>query len=119
MMHYLNMNVSEKICLFSTLKGNFLYYDTLTILVLNMGSFSKYVNDIVSDDRLINTDIIAFTDIQIISPDSTCKIGKTLNFFKINFNNDGNKYSSLVYGCINNIAILDKFDASEVCFFSF
>ena len=118
-MHYLNMNVSEKICLFSTLKGNFLYYDALTILVLNMGSFSKYVDDIVSDDRLVNTDIMAFTNIQIISPDSTCKIGKPLNFFKINFNNDGNKHSSLVYGCINNIAILDKFDASGVCFFSF
>ena len=41
---------------------------------------------------------------------------ETLNFFNINFNNDENKFLSLVYGCI---AILDKFNANGVPIFSF
>ena len=44
---------------------------------------------------------------------------KTLFFFRINFNNDENKFPSLACGCRNTAAILDKFDANEVSIFSF
>ena len=68
-----------------------------------MRSLSKHVDDIVSDNRIINTDIIGFTEIiktdiigfaetQILPSDSTCQITETLNFLililitmKINF----------------------------------
>ena len=44
---------------------------------------------------------------------------ETLNFFKINFNNNENKFLSLDYGCRNYVAILDKFDTNGVSIFSF
>ena len=55
-----------------------------------MRSLSKHVDDIVSDKRLINNDIIGFAETQINPSNSTCKIIKTLNFFNINFNNNEN-----------------------------
>ena len=42
-----------------------------------------------------------------------------MNFSNINFNNDENKVLSLVYGCRNNVSVLDNFDANGVSIFSF
>ena len=67
----------------------------------------------------ISNGIIGFVETKIIPSDSTCKITETLNFFNFNFNNNDSKFSSLAYRCINNIAVLDKSDAKEVCLFSF
>ena len=83
------------------------------MFVHNVRSLSKYIDDIVSDDRIINNDIIdlyiilyyiqklyyiyillyilLYTETQIKPSDSTFKIMETLNFFNINFNNDENK----------------------------
>ena len=44
---------------------------------------------------------------------------ETLNFFKINFDNNENRFLSLAYGCRNNVVILDNFDANGVSIFSF
>ena len=44
---------------------------------------------------------------------------ETLTFFNINFNNDKKTFLSLANRCINDVAILDKFDANEVSIFSF
>ena len=44
---------------------------------------------------------------------------KTFNFFITNFNNSVNNFSSLTYGCRNNVAILDKLDVNGVSIFSF
>ena len=83
-----------------------------------MRSLSKHVDDIASDKRLINNDIIGFTETQINPSNSTCKIIKTLNFFNINFNNNENKFLSLAYG-YRNVVVLDKFDTNGVSIFSF
>ena len=53
-----------------------------------MGSLSKYIGDITSDDRIISNNIIGFTETQITPPDTTCKIIETLNLFNINFNSN-------------------------------
>ena len=42
-----------------------------------------------------------------------------LNFFNINFNNSEDTFLSLVYGCRNNVAVLDKFHTNGVSIFSF
>ena len=42
---------------------------------------------------------------------------ETLKFFNINVNNTENKFLSLVYGCRNDVAVLDKFDAKGVSFY--
>ena len=76
----------ETIRLFSTIKRNTLSDDTFTCLVHNVKSLSEHVDDIVSDDRIINNYIIGFTETQIIPSDSNCKITETLNFFNFNFN---------------------------------
>ena len=59
-MHYLNMNPLKQNDLFSTIKRNTIS-DTLTILVHNVRPLSKHV-DIVSDDTIMNNDIIKFTE---------------------------------------------------------
>ena len=64
----------------STISG-----DTITILVHNMRSLSKHVNDIVSDSRIMNNAIIGLTETQISLSYSTCKIVETLNLFNISF----------------------------------
>ena len=104
--------------LFSTITRNTISDDTIRVLVHNVRSLSKNVDDIVCDKRLINNDIIGFTETQINPSNSTCKIIKTLNFFNINFNNNENKFLSLAYG-YRNVVVLDKFDTNGVSIFSF
>ena len=84
-----------------------------------MRSLLKHVDDMVSDDRIINNDIIGFAETQINLSDSTCKIIETLNFFNIHFNNNQNKFLSLAYGCRNEVAVVDKFDNNGVSIFNF
>ena len=64
-----------------------------------MRSLSKHVDDIVNDNRVMNNDIIEFTETQINPSDSTCKIIETLNLFNISFNKNENKFLRLVYEC--------------------
>ena len=76
-----------------------------------MRSLSKHVDGIVTDNRVMNNEIIGSY--------STCKIIETLNLFNINFNNNKNKLLSLAYGCRNDVAVLDKFGANGISIFSF
>ena len=78
--------------IFSTIKRNNTSDDTIIVFVQNVRSLSKHINDIVSDDRITNNDIIGFRETQMNSSDSTYKIMETLNFsvlilitMKINF----------------------------------
>ena len=64
--------------LFSTIKINNIADNTITAFVHNVRSLSKHINDIVSDNRIINNDIIGFTETQINSSDSTFKIMETI-----------------------------------------
>ena len=64
-----------------------------------MRSLSKHIDDIVNDNRVMNNDIIEFTETQINPSDSTCKIIETLNLFNISFNKNENKFLRLVYEC--------------------
>ena len=105
--------------LFSTIKRNNTSDNSITVFVHNVRSLSKHINDIVCDDRIINNDIIGFTETQINPSGSTCKIMETLNFFNVNFNNDENKFLSLAYVCANDVAILDKFNTNGESIFSF
>ena len=47
--------------LFSTIKRNNASDKTITVFVRNVRSLLKHLEDIVSDDRIINNDIIGFT----------------------------------------------------------
>ena len=67
----------------------------------------------------MNNDFIEFKETQINLWDSTCKIIQGLNFFNINFNNNENEFLSLAYGCKNDVAVLDKFDANGASIFRF
>ena len=73
--------------LFSTLKRSIISDDTITILVHNVRSLSKHVNDIVSDSRIMNNDILGLISLS----DSTRRIVETLNF-----NESEDKFLSLV-----------------------
>ena len=96
--------------LFSTIKRNAISGDTVTVLVHNVRSLPKHVDNIVIYNRIINNDIIGFTKTQIQPSDSTCKIIETSNLFNINFYNIRNKLLSLTYGCRHNVAVLNVFE---------
>ena len=82
--------------LFSSVKRNAISCNTVTVLVHNVRSLPRHVDDILSDNRIINDDIIGFTETQIKPSDSTSKIIETLNDFNIKFNDNENKFLSLV-----------------------
>ena len=90
--------------LFSTVKK--CLGDKVTILVHNVRSLPRDVDDILSDNWIINNGIIWFTETQINQSDSTYKIKETSSLFNINFNNK-EKNMSLAYGSRNNLAVLN------------
>ena len=75
----------------------------IAILIHNVRSLSKDIDDIVSDDNRI----MLITEKSIILSDSTWKIIKLVNLFKIKFNNNENIFFSLAYECRNDVDILD------------
>ena len=60
----------------------------IAILIHNVRSRSKDIDDIVSDDNRI----MLITEKSIILSDSTWKIIKLVNLFKIKFNNNENSF---------------------------
>ena len=60
----------------------------IAILIHNVRSLSKDIDDIVSDDNRI----MLITEKSIILSDSTWKIIKLVNLFKIKFNNNENSF---------------------------
>lgn len=56
---------------------------------------------------------MGFTEAQIKSSDTTCKIIKTLNFFNVNFNNNENN------GYRNDVGALNRFYANRVSILSY
>ena len=73
---------------FTIKKYIYISVDTVTVFVHNVRSLPTHVDDIVSDSRIINNDIIGFTETQIKPSDCTSNITETLNFFNINFNSN-------------------------------
>ena len=68
--------------MFSTIKRNNISDNKITVFVHDARSFSKYTDDIVSDDRIINDKIIGYTETQINpSKDSTSKNNGNIEFF--------------------------------------
>ena len=78
--------------LFSTVKRNAISGDTLTVFVHNVRSLPIHVDDILSDNSIIYSDIVGFLETQIKPSDSTSKIIETFSLFNINFNNNENKF---------------------------
>ena len=81
--------------LFSTVKRNATSGDTVTVLVHNVRSLPRHVDDILSGNRVINNDIVIFTETHMKPSNPACKIIETLNLFDINFNN--NEFLSFKY----------------------
>ena len=104
---------------FSTVNRNSISGDRVTLIVHTVRSLPGHINDILSDNRIINNNIIGFTETQIKSSDSTYEIIETLNLFNINFNKNENKLLSLPYGRRNDVAVLNKFYANKVSILSF
>ena len=67
---------------FFTIKRNYISDDAVAVLVHNVISLPRLVDDILSDNRVINNDMIGFTETQIKKSDSTSKIIEAFNFFQ-------------------------------------
>ena len=96
--------------IFDTIEKVAIGEDTTTLLPLNVLSLLKYVHDVVSDNRLINNDIFCFTETHIEPHYSTNTIQSFFKNFGIYFNNNSNKFLSLVYGLHNNLELIDGED---------
>ena len=105
--------------LFYKVKRNAISDDTVTVLVHNVRSLPSHVDRMLSDNRIINNDIIGFTETQIKQSVSTSKIIEKLNSFSISFNNNENEFLSLAYECRNSVAVSNKFDSNGVSILSF
>ena len=105
--------------LFSTIKRNAVSFDIVTVLVHNVRSLTRHGGDILSDNRIVNNDIIGFTETETKPSDSTSKRIETFNVFNINFNITENKVLSLACGCRNDVAVLNKFDANRISTLNF
>ena len=68
--------------------------------------------------KIVNYDIKGFTETQINSSGSACKILETLNFSILIIIATKNIFLSLAYGC-RNVFISDKLDANVVSISSF
>ena len=51
--------------LFSTIKRNDISDDMITVFIHNVQSLSQHIDDVVSDNRIVNNDIMGFTETQI------------------------------------------------------
>ena len=78
--------------LFSTIKINAISCNKVTVFVNNVISLLSHADQIVSDKRIIINNIIGFTETQIKSSDSTCKMIETLSLFNINFDKNENNF---------------------------
>ena len=78
--------------LFSTIKRNAIQGDTVKVLVHTVRSLLRHVDDLISDNRIINNVIMGFTELKIKLSDSTSKVVETLNFCNVNFNNTENNF---------------------------
>ena len=105
--------------LFSTVKRNTFSGNTVAVLVQNVRSLARHADDILSDNRIINTNIMGFTKTQFKPSDSTCKITELSNLFNINFNINENKFSGIASRCGNNVTVLNKFDTNGLSILSF
>ena len=56
------------------IKRNNISDNIITVFFHSARSLTKRIDDIISDDKLINNDIMAFTETQLKLPDSTCRI---------------------------------------------
>ena len=88
--------------LFSIIKRTATSGDTVKVLVHNVRALQDMQ---MGDNRIINNDIIGFTEKQTRSSDSTCKIIETLNLFNINFDNNEKRFLSLANECRNDVPV--------------
>ena len=94
--------------IFDTIEKVAISEDTTTLLLVNVRSLLKHALNIVSDNRLINNDILCFTETQIQPHYSTSTIQSLFKNFVVYFNNNSNKFLSLVYGIHNNLELIDR-----------
>ena len=83
------------------------YSSILTISFLNVRSLRKHSN-IKFHSRLFSSDVIAFTETQLLPHDSDNEITESLRPFKIHHQDHNNdKYSSMVVCTRNTVEIKD------------
>ena len=70
----------------------------------------KLAHDVVSDNRLINSVILCFTETQIEPHYSTNTIQSFFKHFVIYFNKNSNKLLTPAYGLHNNLKLVDRDD---------
>ena len=96
--------------IFDTIEKVAISEDTTTLLLVKVRSMLNHALDIVSDDRLINNDILSFTETQIQPHYSNSTIQSLFKNFVIYFNNNSNTFLTLAYGMHNNLELIDRDD---------
>ena len=80
---------------------NVLSNKSLTITLLNTRSLSKHAIDISVDNALLNSDILALTETQLLPDQNNDSIENYLDNFTIIYNNSTDKFQSLAM-CFNS-----------------
>ena len=88
--------------------------DSLTITLLNTRSLRKHSDDILNDMALVNNDVLCLTETQLHLNDDTSEItSKFQNNFRMNFNNNRDKYRSIAFGYSSNMILSNSSDCGS------
>ncbi|CAB3998256.1 ATP-dependent DNA helicase PIF1 [Paramuricea clavata] len=86
----------------------------VTISLLNMRSLRKHSNDIKLHLQLFHSDVLAFTETQLLANDSDAEIAANLKPFKIyRQDHDSDKYSSMAIEAIKFVLVDTKLQESR------
>ena len=90
--------------------------DSLIVTLLNTRSLAKHAIDIFCDKLLMESDVIGFTETQIMSIHNN--IEGILEPFSIVYNNFGNnRYANIAFGYQGSVSLLDEYSISNATLF--
>lgn len=88
------------------------------ILLLHVCLLLKHVIGTASDKKLLSNDNLCFNETQMqLTQSHTVDLNLVFNGFNIYFNNNQNKFISLVYGLHDTIVVIEKEDFPGISIF--
>jgi hypothetical protein len=95
-------------CLIASTEHESCNTSVLTISLLNIRSLRKHSNDIKLHSQLFNSDVLAFTETQLLANDSDTEITENLKPFTIyRQDHDSDKYSSMAICIRDTLQMVD------------
>ena len=80
---------------------------TFSLTLLNTRSLNKHAIDVAADNVFLESDVICFTESQLLPDQDTTHIENTLNDFNMTYNSSTFKYESLAFAIKSQLSVLN------------